>query len=50
MKVLDKDGFIVAVETEGEIWVRTPYAMLEYHNNQALTEEVTDSKGWYSTG
>ena len=35
---------------EGEIWARGENIMLGYYNNQALTDEVLTSDGWFKTG
>lgn len=34
----------------GEIWVRTPMALLGYVDNPVATEEIKDDDGWIHTG
>ncbi|MBB5953895.1 fatty-acyl-CoA synthase [Saccharothrix tamanrassetensis] len=34
----------------GEVWVRTPFAMLGYWPDPTATEAVRDADGWYRTG
>ncbi len=49
VRIVDEQGFDVAVNTAGEAWVRTPAAMTGYWGHDELTARVfTD--GWLHTG
>jgi long-chain acyl-CoA synthetase len=44
------DGVEVRVAESGEILIRSPGLLREYHRNPAATAEVKDADGWYHTG
>jgi long-chain acyl-CoA synthetase len=44
------DGVEVSVSDTGELLIRSPGLLREYHNNPAATAEVKDADGWYHTG
>ena len=43
-------GVEVRVADSGEILIRSPGLLREYHNDAAATAEVKDADGWYHTG
>ncbi|MFO1200261.1 MAG: AMP-binding protein [Burkholderiaceae bacterium] len=44
------DGVEVRVADSGEVMIRSPGLLLEYHRNPEATAEVRDPDGWYHTG
>src|SRR5690554_165891 len=44
------EGVEVAVSDSGELLIRSPGLLREYHNNPEATAEVKDADGWYHTG
>jgi long-chain acyl-CoA synthetase len=44
------DGVEIRVTEEGEVLVRSPGLLREYHRNPEATAEVKDAQGWYHTG
>ncbi|SMF40736.1 long-chain acyl-CoA synthetase [Alteromonadaceae bacterium Bs31] len=49
VKLIDADGNTVRGES-GELCVRGPQVMQAYWNNEAETQKVLDSEGWFKTG
>lgn len=49
MKIVDQDGNIVAVNTQGEIMVRHYNIFLGYINNKVKTDSIYSANGWYKT-
>jgi long-chain acyl-CoA synthetase len=43
-------GVELRVADSGEILIRSPGLLREYHNNPQATAEVKDAEGWYHTG
>ncbi|XP_070547340.1 medium-chain acyl-CoA ligase ACSF2, mitochondrial-like [Ptychodera flava] len=50
IKVVDADGNIVAVNTIGELWVRSPFLFLYYLGDKEATDKVKTSDGWFKSG
>jgi long-chain acyl-CoA synthetase len=44
------DGVEIRVSDGGEVLVRSPGLLREYHRNPQATAEVKDGEGWYHTG
>ncbi len=44
------EGVEIRVEPSGEILVKSPGLLKEYHRNPAATAEVLSADGWYRTG
>ena len=44
------EGVELRVAETGEILIRSPGLLREYHNNPQATAEVKDAEGWYHTG
>jgi len=43
-------GVEVKMSDSGELLIRSPGLLREYHNNPEATAEVKDAEGWYHTG
>ncbi|ELU00234.1 hypothetical protein CAPTEDRAFT_220839 [Capitella teleta] len=50
VKVVDREGRIVPVNTEGELCIRGYVVMHSYYQDEAATVEVLGSDRWYKTG
>lgn len=50
VKIVDKDGLIVPVNTNGEVLVRNPFVFNGYWDDAKKTNEVLDVAKWYHTG
>src|SRR5690606_36343212 len=44
------EGVEVTISESGELLIRSPGLLKEYHNNPDATAEVKDAEGWYHTG
>ncbi|XP_064641546.1 medium-chain acyl-CoA ligase ACSF2, mitochondrial-like [Lineus longissimus] len=49
IKIIDENGVIVPVGTEGEVCVRSPFMFVEYLGDEERTSQAKDSMGWYHT-
>lgn len=49
VKIVDDHGIELPRGVEGEIIAKTPYTMIEYHNQPEKTQETIDN-GWLHTG
>ncbi len=50
VEIRDSHGWPVPTGTEGEIWSRSAYTMLEYWNDPEATARTIDANGWLNTG
>lgn len=50
IRVIDESGKTAAVDSDGEILLRGDLVMLGYFEDQAATDAVLDSDGWFHTG
>lgn len=50
VEIRDPAGTPVTEDTEGEIWVRSPYVMLGYWRDEAATAAAIDGERWLRTG
>ena len=52
MKIVDDDGNRLPHDGEatGELYVRGPWVMSGYYNDQAATADAFDDEGWFGTG
>lgn len=50
IKIIDKDGKELSINTPGELCIRGPQVMRGYWQNQAETLNVLDKDGWLKTG
>lgn len=49
-RIVDRDGVDVTDGTIGELWIRTPGAMLGYYRNPGETAATVRPGGWIATG
>jgi fatty-acyl-CoA synthase len=49
VKVIDEDGVIVPIGTEGEVCARNTFMFAEYLGDEERIKGAKDSKGWYHT-
>ncbi len=49
-RIVDPEGNDLAVEEDGELWIRGPQVMKGYLNNPEATAATIDSEGWLHTG
>ena len=49
-RVVDPDGNDLALDEDGEIWIRGPQVMKGYLNNPGATAATIDEDGWLHTG
>nr|WP_241263031.1 class I adenylate-forming enzyme family protein [Parahaliea mediterranea] len=50
LQIRDTEGRECPPGKNGQIWVRSPFSMLEYWDNTAATQEVFDDRRWLATG
>lgn len=50
VKIINKNGYVVPINTIGEILCRSPHLFLGYWGEKEKTEEVIDWARWYHTG
>ncbi|GAB3119510.1 AMP-binding protein [Glaciibacter psychrotolerans] len=50
LRIVDEHGADLPVDTDGEILIRGSNVMLGYFEDQAATDAVIDSDGWFHTG
>ena len=50
LKVVDENGSVVSVGTQGELCVRTCFRFATYRGMEELFHEVVDSQNWIHTG
>lgn len=50
IEIRNGEGTVLAEGEEGEVWVRGPYLMLGYWNNEAATAAAFDAERWLRTG
>ncbi len=50
VSIRDENAKELAINEEGELWVRGPQRMRAYWNNPAETKASIDAEGWFATG
>ena len=50
MKIVNDEGCVVPVNTQGELHIRAYSMMLYYLEDEEKTKEFRDSNGWAHTG
>jgi len=50
LRLVDEQGRALGDRRVGEIWARSPFLFLGYHNNPEATARVLAGDGWYRSG